>query len=141
MRNEACENCNVPLMKNKSEEMYCVSCYNYYTLNGTELVFSRSGALLKELGGNEAKSVSPTKVGIQTPYSEDKQKGSASISDKKIHLIESMIIPALESQLSGLCKLRPENVGVGKVEAYVKEIRLLYEEISKFTHELSILKK
>ncbi len=50
MRDEACESCSVPLMKNKAGEMFCVSCFSYYKAEGDLLVLLRKGQPPRELG-------------------------------------------------------------------------------------------
>ena len=121
MRDEICDNCNVPLMKNKAGEMLCVSCYNYYTLKDKEPVFLRNGPVPKELGirlrpeeKKQMPSSPPLELPKPIPIQEPPPVLLATVdtlaSQRKLQLIENVILPSLESQLINLSKYRLENI-------------------------------
>ena len=116
MRNEGCKSCNVPLMMNQKEELYCVNCYNYYALHDEGIIYLHAGAPLKELGAKPSKLQSSYKDTISSvlphdkiyvessqQYAEDEKAPEAlNINSAKRNMIETNILPSLYKELTAL---------------------------------------
>ena len=161
MRNESCEPCQVPLMKNKAKELYCVSCGNYYTLKGNDdLVLLRKGPPPKELGIKPRPVTVPTPVQAvaqvpapapqsatlsapqieQVPLTQAKEEVAqmTGFVQGKAKIIESIILPALQSHLAEISKSKPTYTTEG-ISMYLKNMRMMYEEITKYMDDLAAL--
>ena len=99
---------------------------------------------LRELGPRPEKEQKPPLQSISNIESQIKSKAFPShpTIEKRIKIIETMILPSLESLMSKLTKMKPEIMEMPKsAEIYTKGIRATYDEMCKYTSELIQLKK
>ena len=171
MRDESCQDCNVPLMKNKLGEMYCVNCHKFYMVRGDLLYMIRQGASQKPPSTGTyvpppatsapAPTATPPPASVPAvsvpvvstpagpppetslPKSTPSRPSSVNYTQKKIQLLETVIIPGLEARIAELCgQPHPGPYeSVDRVDVYLKSLRGMYEELSKYMSECKDLKQ